>query len=406
MEQFIRVLKSHPWHIAVLGLLILTFTNGMTATGNTIFDRVFLDTFGWSPPQLKLTGTITFLGAAALVFFMGAVIDKIGVKPGLLFGTALLAVGVFAMSFVQSLSHLYLIYAAFALVLVTAGTNVVVILVSSLFQERRGLAIGIALMGTSIGGAVVSRLGAELLEVMSWREAFRVEAILPLILFVMILFFVPNTRARVVDDGPVEPDRPGFELREALRTRTFWALTISAMMTYFAIMAIVQNLVLHGTALDLPTLEVSELFFFLTLGAVITKFGVGALVDHFDSFTVYRLLHLVMIGGLLLLVTMRVDLLGAAVLVTALGWGGMYTLYNFMVIDLFGLKAAGKITGLVAVFEAVGAATGPLVLAEIYRRMESYQLGFAVLAVLLCSSLILSFLFRRNPKTDSIATAR
>ena len=406
MEQFIRVLKSHPWHIAVLGLLILTFTNGMTATGNTIFDRVFLDTFGWRASELKLTGTITFLGAAALVFFMGAVIDKIGVKPGLLFGTALLAVGVFAMSFVQSLSHLYLIYAAFALVLVTAGTNVVVILVSSLFQERRGLAIGIALMGTSIGGAVVSRLGAELLEIMSWREAFRYEAILPLVLFFLILFFVPNTRSKKTDSLEEAADRPGFELREALRTRTFWALTISAMMTYFAIMAIVQNLVIHGTALDLPRLEVSELFFFLTLGAVITKFGVGALVDHFDSFIVYRLLHLVMIAGLLLLVTMRVDLLGAAVLVTALGWGGMYTLYNFMVIDLFGLKAAGKITGLVAVFEAVGAATGPIALAGFYDSLDSYQYGFVLLTILLCASLILSFLFRRNPKTALIAKAR
>ena len=406
MEKIIQSLREHPWHIAVLGLLILTFTNGMTATGNTIFDRVFLDTFGWLASELKFAGTITFLGAASLVFFMGALIDRIGVKPGLLFGTALLAIGVFALSLVQSLAHLYLIYAAFALVLVTAGTNVIVILVSSVFEEKRGLAIGIALMGTSIGGAVVSRLGAELMEVMPWREAFRYEAILPIILFVLILLFVPNTRPKKVEGADDVSSRSGFELREALRTRTFWTLTISAMMTYFSIMAIVQNLVIHGTSLNLPELEVSELFLFLTVGAVITKFGVGALVDHFDSFMVYRILHLVMISGLLLLISLRVDLLSAAVLITALGWGGMYTLYNFMVIDLFGLKAAGKITGLVAVFEAIGAATGPIALAGFYDGQQSYQMGFVLLAVLLCASLILSFWLRRNPKAESLAVTR
>ncbi len=397
-QTIIQTLKGYPWHIAILGFIILVVTNGMTANGNTVFDRAFLETFNWSRSELRLAGTITFLGSAALIFFIGMLIDRIGVKACLLFGTLLLSVCLFSYSLVENLIHLYLIHIAFALVIATAGTNVVVILVSQYFRDKRGIAIGIALMGTSAGGMIISRLGTELLENMTWREAFRTEAILPLFLTALILFLVTNKK--VMDVAPQKEafdekeEQSGWSFQETMRSRTYWMLVGSAFLTYFTIMALVQNLFLHGTDQGLTASEATNLFIFLTFGAMATKFAVGFFTDYFHPFLIFRILLVIMILGVIMITMVTADLLWFAILIMSLGWGGMYTLYNFMVVDLYGLKAAGKNTGVIAIFESVGAATGPFVLARIYDGTGSYQFGFWLLVGFLMLSLLISTQFR------------
>lgn len=149
--------RFFPWLIALAALVLLMVSNGLTLTGITAFDEALLNEFGWSRGALKFRDLLTLMITGLAAPFIGILIDRVGVRPLIVAGSILLGLMYFAYGHVQSLLHVYLIHVAFAVVLVACGLNVAVILVSQWFVRHRGTAIGIALVGTSLGGMVFPR---------------------------------------------------------------------------------------------------------------------------------------------------------------------------------------------------------------------------------------------------------
>ena len=171
--------RYYPWLMALMGMLVLLVSNGLTVTGLTAFDESLLKEFGWTRSELKLRDLITLILAGWMAPFLGALIDKVGPRKLVLGGVTLLAALYAAYAHVDSLIHLYLIHVGFAAVVVAAGLNVSVIFVSQWFHTQRGTAIGIALVGTSLGGMVFPKLGVKLMEAMDWRAALLWETAIP-----------------------------------------------------------------------------------------------------------------------------------------------------------------------------------------------------------------------------------
>ena len=46
--------RYYPWLMAVMGLLVLLVSNGLTVTGLTAFDESLLKEFGWTRSELKM----------------------------------------------------------------------------------------------------------------------------------------------------------------------------------------------------------------------------------------------------------------------------------------------------------------------------------------------------------------
>ena len=85
--------RYYPWLVAVMGMLALFLSNGMTATGITIFDPPLLDEFGWSRGDLKFTDTIKFTMTALMAPFVGILIDKLNPRYLLMTGCVYLTLG-------------------------------------------------------------------------------------------------------------------------------------------------------------------------------------------------------------------------------------------------------------------------------------------------------------------------
>ena len=90
------------------------------------------------------------------------------------------------------------------------------------------------------------------------------------------------------------------------------------------------------------------------------------------------------------------DLIFWAIGLTALSWGGMFALYNIITIATFGLKDAGKINGVISLFEAIGSFSGPAVAAILYMVYHSYQNAFLLSSFLMFLATILSFFFKNE----------
>ena len=403
--------RYYPWLMALLGMTVLLVSNGLVVTGLTVFDESLLKEFGWSRGQLKLRDLITLVLAGWMAPFLGALIDKVGPRKLVLAGIALLAALYAAYAHIHSLAHLYWIHVGFAAVLVAAGLNVAVIFVSQWFATHRGTAIGIALVGTSLSGMVFPKLGVHMMQSMDWRTAFLWQAAVPLVAMLVVYLFARSPRpggilpwgadkaaaaaGAAAGAAPVGVGgRPDLTYSQALRTRTFWALSITAMATFFSIMAASANLFLHMRDLGFSPQQAGNGLAVMFGLAMVGKFVFGMLGDLFPAKRVLLFNLAIMAAGALILMTMRADLIWYALILFGLGWGGLYTMIQLLAVNFFGLSAAGKILGTITLLDATTAGLGIWLAARIFDVTGSYKPAFQLIFVLIVLALLAATLVR------------
>lgn len=401
--------RYYPWLMAVMGMLVLLVTNGLIVTGLTAFDESLLKEFGWSRSELKLRDLITLVLAGWLAPLLGVVIDRVGPRKLILAGVALLAALYYAYAHVQSLAQLYWIHVGFAAVLVAAGLNVAVIFVSQWFITQRGTAIGIALVGTSLGGMVFPKLGVQLMQGMDWRTAFLWETAIPLAFLLLAYLFMRSPRAGGIPPwgagkGAAQPagNRPAatgngdLSYAQALRTRTFWALAVVAMTTFFSIMAASANLFLHMRDLGFEPAQAGNGLGLMFGLAMVGKFVFGLLADLFRAKYVFLFNIALMAAGGLCLATMNAGLIWYALVLFGLGWGGLYTMVQLLAVNAFGLASAGKILGTITLLDATTAGLGIWLAAKIFDLTGSYAHAFQLICALLLVALVAACFVRNE----------
>lgn len=392
------------WLIAGMAMVSLWISNGLIIPGITVFDGALLETFDWSRGTLKFRDLLTFAFAGLLGPFAGALADRFGVRRLMAFGAVLLAGCLVAYARIQSVVGMYIIHTLYAAVLATCGLIVAVMLVSHWFEARRGTAIGIALIGTSLGGIFFPQFGSAMIEQYGWRRAFEIEALFPLALLVLILLFVHSKPADKglfaygvghegtipVSVGDAAPAAPQADVPygEAIRTPTFWALAFAAMTTFYAILGAQAHLFLHLTDQGLSPKTASRGLSLLFLLALVGKFVFGFLADQLDQKRVFLGNLVVMLAGAVLLASLQPALLWPAIALFGLGWGGLYTLLQLLTVNSFGLSSAGKILGTITVLDALGGGLGIWLTGLLFDRTGSYQVPFAVLAGLVFLALL------------------
>lgn len=376
----------YAWLIALMACLCLLVSNGMTISGLPVYDESLLKVFDWDRGTLKFRDMVTFIVAGLCAPLAGVFLDRLGVRACMFFGWLLLAVAYWCYSQLDNVGQLYGIHAAFGIVLVLCGLNAAVILVSHWFNAKRGTAIGLALVGTSLGGAVMPQYGTWMISQAGWRESLQFAVLFPVVMAVLTLLLIRNRpadlgvepvggkRIAVAREVPVE----GLSYSEALRTRSFWALALIAMSTFYTVLGAQGHLFLYmrdeGFSAQTATNAIS-LFF---ICALVGKFVFGLMADYLDIRKVFYGNILIMGCGAGFLATMQAELIWPAVFSFGLGWGGVYTMIQLSAVNCFGLKAAGKILGSITVLDALGGGLGIWLSGVLYEYYGNYDVAFAI----------------------------
>jgi MFS family permease len=397
--------KYYPWIICFSGLLILIVINGLTTTSLSVFDNAFLSEFQWTREELKLRESVTNSITLLFIFISGLIIDKIRVKKMLLFGTFILALALFGYSFVQNKYQAYFAHFFLGIAMITSGSVACIILVSSWFNEKKGLALGIVLVGTSLGSAIFSPLNMHLLCNYGWREAFKILSIFPAILFFYIYFFVHNSPANIGIFALGNPSKnnntpdsdllnQGMSYKEASKTHLFWLICICGFCTFYSLVGTIANTFLHVVESGYSEHNASYFLTIYFLVAGLSKLVVSIFSDYINPYLVFTVCCLIMIVGLLGFGTMNTSLILPSIMLLAISWGGIYSLYNLIAVKTFGLKEAGKINGTISMFEGGGSFLGPFLTAKIYNLENSYQVPFLINASLMIFVFFISIKFR------------
>ncbi|MCU0467578.1 MAG: MFS transporter [Arcicella sp.] len=407
--------KYYPWLICFSGLLTLVVVNGLTTTSLSVFDKAFLNEFNWSRDELKLRESVTNGVTLFFIFISGVIIDRIRVKKMLLLGTLTLTITLVSYSFIHNKSEAYLAHFFLGISMITAGSVSCIILVSSWFYQKKGLALGLVLVGTSLGSAIFSPLNSYLLHHFGWRQSFLILAIFPFFTFFYILFLVKNSPSEIgivalgedkseSKQETIELIQQGMTYQQATKTHLFWLICICGFCTFYSLVGTIANAFLHMVGLGLTEQDASYYLTIYFLIAGLGKIFISIFSDYINANIVFSICCLTMILGILGFWTMNLTYIIPAIILLAISWGGIYSLYNIITVKSFGLKEAGKINGTISMFEGGGAFLGPFFTAKLFNVDHSYQFPFMLNAVLMLFVFIISIKFKSYiQKLDKIA---
>ena len=359
-------------------------SNGMMITGLSIYDEQILNEFNWSLSAYKFSGLVSLCVAGFFAPVAGMIIDRYGTRVCILTGWCALAVAYFCFSLIQSLTHLYLVHVLFGITLTLIGLNVAVSLTSSWAKmEKRGISVGIAIAGSSLGGIFFPQIEKFLLFSFDWRTTIQIVSAIPLAMLIYSFFGVHDNMLGAKNKSPSDKPVPGMPFREVIRTRSFWAIVFIASATFYCILGAQSHLFLYARSLGLDAPRASDMvsiFFFCSL---IGKFLFGYLADLYAMRKVfYANLFTMLLGGILL-VSMVPETVLVAMVLFGLGWGGVYTLIQYSIVTIFGLRDIGKIMGILTMFDAIAGGLGIFLSGVVKEATNSYQPVFAIYLALL-----------------------
>ncbi len=393
--------RLFPWLIVLIAGLALMVSNGMGVTGLSVYDGVLLEEFRWSRAELKFRDFLTLGLTGLLAPFAGIAIDRFGVRRCMFFGWVALLLAYFIYIQMSSLTGLYLAHLLISVTLIFCGLNAGVILVSHWFTRRRGTAIGLMLVGTSLGGIVFPQYGTAILSIpgWGWRNAMTLALLFPCLMLLLALFVIrdrPRAAAAPQDaDAPQDAAQQpalaptdGVDYLSALRTRTFWALAFIAMATFYTVLGMQAHLFLYMRDLGFSAQHATNTISVFFLCGLVGKFVFGFLADHLPRQKIFYVNLLVMLSGSVLFAWMQVDWIQGAVILCGFGWGGVYSMLQLSIMNCFGLRAAGKILGTITVLDALGGGLGIWLSGMLYDVTGDYRLSFGIFACLVAFSLL------------------
>lgn len=378
----------YGWIIVAISTLALVVSNGLSIGGIPVFykfvqtDLVALGSVEQAKVQsvYGLAPALTFLLAGFLSPVAGFLLQRLNAKTMLIIGCFILGSGLLLYSRATSPLYVYGAHALLGTSLGFVGVLVNTVLISTWFNRKRGLALGIVLTGTSFGGAIIPAISTPLIQKYGWRSAMlMVSLIIWAVLFPAVIFLVRNRPSDIgasidgVDLTPTEdvsaasPGLQGMTLAEAIATPMFWVFGVCAALIFYAIFVVSQqlNLYLQSPKMGFTPEQASRVQSLLFLLSVFGKFLFGWLADRFPGNRVMLVSATTMFLATLFFLYFNSTTVYLFAIFFGMNYGGTFVLLQLLVADYFGLKEYGKILGAVTVIETVGGALGTFITGRI-----------------------------------------
>jgi len=368
----------YGWVIVAVATFALVVSNGLSIGGIPVFYKSIREEFvasgavaaGNAESFIAFGATLTFFFAGVLSPFAGFLIQRYRLRTLMLVGCAMLGGALIVHSQTTSPWVVYAARTVMGISLCFVGVLPSIVLVSNWFVRRRGLALGILLTGTSLGGSLISLISPPIIAAYGWRSAMVVVSLFVWLLLVpAVLFFVKDKPADIGmladGDGVVEDASSvaveGLTLQEALRTPLFWVLALCAAAVFYPIFVTTQQFILQATKIGLSPQQASFGLSSLLAVSVAGKFLFGWLSDRFAPTRVMLACCFVMFASTIVLLNLNASTIYFFLLPFGFGYGGTFVLLQRIASDFFGNREYPKVLGVLIVIETVGAAIGGMV---------------------------------------------
>lgn len=344
--------------------------------------------FGWTIGDVLAGITVQTVAVAVLAPFAGMLTTRFGPRPVAL-GSLVLFSFAF-MSFALSNGSLTLFYATWvAQAVFGLGTLPITWtrVINQRFEAHRGLALGLALMGTGLFGFLSKPLTRALIDGLGWRGAYVALGLMPLLLAAPVAFacFRERPSGRLADAAPAPVT--GVTAGQAFRQWRFWLLAIALLLISFGAGGPIPNmeniLKTHGFSAG----GVTGLTSLIGLSAIAGRLLGGLLLDLVWAPAVAAAILSLPAASCWLLSRGAIGYGEAAAAICMIGFavGVEYDLLAYLVVKYFGLRGYPTIYGAIYVSFGLGAGFGPFLFGRSFDANGSYDpvlhLAFVLLLV-------------------------
>ena len=407
----------YGWVIVLAGFGVFLLGGGLLFHAFGTYVKLLEEDFGWSRTQLSIAFSMQRVESGFLGPLQGWMVDRFGPRAVMLVGITVFGLGFMVFSQVNSLLWFYVVFMVMATGQSMGSMLSLSVSLVNWFRRRRGLALGLVGTGMATGGIMQPAVVAGL-EGLGWRTMAFASGVIILAVGLPLTMLVRHrpedygmradgdpapqeTRSGSGPDGGATAARYSevdFSTREALRTRSFWLLSVGHAAGLMTVGALLVHFVSHVTDnLELSLGAAAKMTTLMTVMLVVGMVSAGWLGDRISK----RLIIIVAMGmhvaAMLLLATVStVALVAFAAGLQGLAWGARGPLTQALRADYFGTAAFGTIMGFSSLIIMMGMTVGPLIAGVLYDRTGSYTPAFLVLAATTALG-ALCFLFATKP---------
>ena len=386
-----QIYRGYP--IAIVVFLSTGLSVGMTQYAFGEFAGPLKEQFGWSQTQLNLSLAFSFISGLCAPF-VGTLSDRIGIRPVMFGSILIIAIGFLMRPFISELWHWYLfsalVYTGFPGATVLPGGK----MVGLWFPRTRGRMMGAVMAGNNFGGITMPPLAAAIIVVFNWQTAYVVFGVIMGALAVMALFVIVEDEKKVEsemkrtgrgDQAQIAraASQAGVTLKQALRNRNFWLVTVGLVAATFTYQGVLTQLRQHfeesGFTPAMATTAVSTI---AGMG-IFSKLAFGRASEKITARIATILsIALQMVGVLIIAQVDASHLLWLGIFVFGLGFGGLGALALLVVQEMFGMKEFGGIMGIMQVGMIASGTGAPMMAGAIHDSSGSFDSAFLIVAAI------------------------
>src|SRR3989440_187615 len=368
------------WRIVAVCFLVATFGWGFGFYGQSVYVAELHRLHGWPASLISSGTTFFYLFGALIVAFVNEAVRAFGPRNCLLGGISATAAAAVMFGQVTAPWQLYLADALLAFG--WAGTSLAIITntLGLWFDQKRGMAISLALNGASFGGIVGVPLLVAAIGSFGFSSAMIVAAVTMLVLTIpIVVVFVgrPPTRGGTVAELAATEALPASKVRAlALRDVAFLSVSIAFALVLFAQVGFIVHLIAF---LD-PVIgrqHAATAVALLTAMAMAGRVLFSTVIDRLNQRMASAISFASQAVALLILVNSRNEtLLIAACALFGFSVGNLITLPSLIVQREFDPRSFGVLISLITAINQVTYAFGPGVIGLLRDVSGSYSLPF------------------------------
>ncbi|MXX49295.1 MAG: MFS transporter [Chloroflexi bacterium] len=416
------------WYIVAAGMVINMLIGGLVFHSFSFYVAELKAEFLWSASLFAFAFTLTRVESGVLGPIQGWLIDRFSPKTMIRWGVGLTAVGMLAFSQLWDPGSFIGFYFLISIGASVGGFMTISVVTVTWFERLRSRALGFMAMGFGLGGFWAPVVGS-LMDAVGWRwTAIGTGVLLMVVGLALSSLFVrhPRDKGMEPDGGPASGSRRDgssasvaaspenvyrhrdFTAREALRTRSFWALAlahgaplmvVSGMMVYFATrVQEIEGLSAADAGVAWLVMSACQLVGQLTMGYL------GDLISK------RLILHFCMIGhgaaGVLLGIADSYLLVMLCSVVNGLAWGARGPLITALRADYFGASSFGQIMGWSSTVMMLFMVAGSLIVGTLRDVSGDFMLGFLVVGIGAGSGVLWVAMATRPRLAQAVVAAR
>lgn len=400
----------YGWLVVFSCFMIMSFYFCVVMNCPGLFLISVTDAFGITRSQYTLNTTVISLAMMVIALTAGKIFSKFKIKPVMVTAGIILPVAYACYSQAKNIYMFYGISLVVGLCLGLCGMVPMSTLITRWFNDKKGLATGLAFTGSGVGGMVLQPIIGRLIANVGWRQTYFILGVVMFVFVVPCLIFLikdfpsdkglePVGGAVKADEGQARDDGMGYA--QVRKKSYFWIFLPLVTISSAAACSMVQQVAPYATdlgfsatvaanigALSLGTLAVGKVL----LGQIYDKkgnlfstlLGLGCLVAAaacYSGATSSRLLY------------RGIVISGIGIAYTTVG-------YPINTQTMFGKKDYSSIYGIVQCFSSIGTAIGSPITSVIYDKTGSYRFAWIMWGVVNAAMIVIYIVLNKMSKKD------